>query len=85
MVTSPLFHVSGLYTGAITMLAGGVKTVWTKGRFDPERILRLIETEHVTSWSPMGTMAYRVVTHPKLDRYDLRSVRSVGSGGAPRR
>lgn len=85
LVTNPLFHVSGLYTGAITMLAGGIKTVWTKGRFDPERILHLIEAERVTSWSPMGTMAYRVVTHPNLDRYDLRSVRSVGSGGAPMR
>jgi acyl-CoA synthetase (AMP-forming)/AMP-acid ligase II len=85
LVTNPLFHVSGLYTGAITMLAGGIKTVWTKGRFDPERILRLIETERVTSWSPMGTMAYRVVTHPGLGHYDLTSVRSVGSGGAPMR
>jgi long-chain acyl-CoA synthetase len=85
LVTNPLFHVSGLYTGAVAMLAGGVKTVWTKGKFDPERILRLIEAERVTSWSPMGTMAYRVVTHPNLDRYDLTSVRSVGSGGAPMR
>ncbi len=83
LVTNPLFHVSGLYTGAIAMLAVGVKTVWTKGRFDPERILRLIESEKVTSWSPMGTMAYRVVTHPDIGRYDLSSVRSVGSGGAP--
>lgn len=85
LVTNPLFHVSGLYTGAVTMLAGGIKTVWTKGRFDPERILRLIETERVTSWSPMGTMAYRVVTHTNLGRYDLTSVRSLGSGGAPMR
>ena len=85
LVTNPLFHVSGLYTGAVSMLAGGVKTVWTKGRFDPARILRLIETERVTSWSPMGTMAYRVVTLDDLDRYDLTSVRSVGSGGAPMR
>lgn len=85
LVTNPLFHVSGLYTGAVTMLAGGIKTVWTKGRFDPERILGLIEAERVTSWSPMGTMAYRVVTHPNRHRYDLTSVRSIGSGGAPMR
>ena len=85
LVTNPLFHVSGLYTGAVAMLAGGVKTVWMKGKFDPERILRVIEAERVTSWSPMGTMAYRVVTHPGVGRYDLTSVRSVGSGGAPMR
>jgi long-chain acyl-CoA synthetase len=85
LVTNPLFHVSGLYTGAVAMLAAGVKTVWTKGKFDPQRIMRLIEEERVTSWSPMGTMAYRVVTHPDLGRYDLSSMRSVGSGGAPMR
>jgi acyl-CoA synthetase (AMP-forming)/AMP-acid ligase II len=85
LVTNPLFHVSGLYTGAVAMLAGGVKTVWTKGRFDPEKILDLIEREKVTSWSPMGTMAYRVVTYPNLDRHDLSSIRNIGSGGAPMR
>lgn len=85
LVTNPLFHVSGLYTGAVAMLAGGVKTVWTKGRFDPEKILELIEREKVTSWSPMGTMAYRVVTYPNLDRHDLSSIRNIGSGGAPMR
>jgi long-chain acyl-CoA synthetase len=85
LVTNPLFHVSGLYTGAVAMLAAGIKTVWTKGRFDAENILALIERERVTSWSPMGTMAYRVVTHPGVSRYDLSSLRSVGSGGAPMR
>lgn len=67
------------------MLVAGIKTVWTKGRFDALRILQLIERERVTSWSPMGTMAYRVVTHPDLRAYDLSSVRSIGSGGAPMR
>jgi len=85
LVTNPLFHVSGLYTGAVAMLAAGVKTVWPKGRFDTERILGLIESEKVTSWSPMGTMAYRVVTYPSLERHDLSSVRNIGSGGAPMR
>ena len=33
----------------------------------------------------MGTMAYRVVTHADAGRYDLSSVRNVGSGGAPMR
>ena len=83
LVTNPLFHVSGLYTGAITTLAAGVKTVWTAGRFDPERVMRLIERERVTTWGPMGTMAYRVLQHPDLSKYDLSSLRNVGSGGAP--
>ena len=83
LVTTPLFHVSGLYTGAIMMLASGAKTVWRGGRFDPEDAMRLIEREQVTSWGPMGTMAYRVVHHPDVAKYDLSSVVNIGSGGAP--
>ena len=83
LVSAPLFHLSGLYTGAVTLLASGVKTVWTRGRFDPVRVMELIEQEKVTSWGPLGTMAHRVLHHPDLGRYDLSSIRQVGSGGAP--
>ena len=83
LVTSPLFHVSGLYTGAVTALANGIKSVWTRGRFDAGRVLELIEQEQVTNWGPMGTMAHRVIHHPDARRRDLASLRGVGSGGAP--
>jgi acyl-CoA synthetase (AMP-forming)/AMP-acid ligase II len=83
LMTTPLFHLSGLYTGAVTLLASGVKTVWTKGRFDPVQVMELIERERVTSWGPMGTMFHRVASHPNVANYDLSSVRQIGSGGAP--
>lgn len=83
LVNAPLFHVSGLFAGALSGLANGLKTVWTRGRFDPGKVLRLIEEERVTSWGPMGTMAHRVVHHPERGRFDLSSMRNVGSGGAP--
>jgi acyl-CoA synthetase (AMP-forming)/AMP-acid ligase II len=83
LVTTPLFHASGLFTGAVTLLASGVKTVWTKRRFDPVRVMELIERERVTGWGPMGTMAERVIRHPDAARFDLSSLRQVGSGGAP--
>jgi long-chain acyl-CoA synthetase len=81
--TTPLFHVSGLFAGVITSLASGVKTVWTRGRFDPERVMRIIQDEKVTSWGPMGTMLHRVLNHPDLASYDLTSIVNIGSGGAP--
>jgi len=83
LVTTPLFHVSGLYTGAVTALANGLKTVWTAGRYDPVRVMQLIEREKVTTWGPMGTMAHRLVNHPDTSEYDLSSLHGVGSGGAP--
>jgi acyl-CoA synthetase (AMP-forming)/AMP-acid ligase II len=82
-VTTPFFHVSGLYTGAVMMLAVGARMVLRAGRFDPVEAMRLIEREQVTSWGPMGTMAYRVVHHPERTRFDLSSVTQIGSGGAP--
>lgn len=83
MVTYPLFHVSGLHTGAIAYLASGTKSVWVAGRFSPETVMRLIESEQVTGWSFTPTMLHRVVTHPDVANYDLSSVRSGGGGGAP--
>ncbi len=83
LINTPLFHVSGLYAGAVTSLANGLKTVWTTGRFDPERVMDLIETERVTAWGPMGTMMHRVLSHPDFARRDLSTVTQLGSGGAP--
>lgn len=83
LVGNPLFHVSGVYTHVVTMLGTGTKTVWTTGRFEPEKIMRLIEAEKVTGWSPMGSMAARVVNHPDVADYDMSSVLTCGSGGAP--
>ena len=83
LVTNPLFHVSGLYAGAVIGLAMGVKTVWMEGRFDPVAAMRLIERERVSNWGPMGTVAHRFVHHPEVSRHDLSSVTSFGSGGAP--
>ncbi len=83
LMTVPLFHLSGLYSGAVMMLAIGGKTVWRLGRFDPVDVLRLIETEKVSNWAGLGSMAPRVLSHPELGKYDLSSIRNFGSGGAP--
>jgi acyl-CoA synthetase (AMP-forming)/AMP-acid ligase II len=83
LINTPLFHVSGLYAGAVTSLANGLKTVWTTGRFDPVRVMQLIEAERVTVWGPMGSMMHRVLSHREFGRHDLSSVTQLGSGGAP--
>ncbi|MGB3053033.1 MAG: class I adenylate-forming enzyme family protein [Polyangiales bacterium] len=83
LVTSPLFHVSGLHCAAVTALAGGAKTVWPMGRFDPETTLNLIEREKITGWGYTATVLHRLLNHPKVGTYDLSSFRSVGGGGSP--
>ncbi len=83
LVTSPLFHVSGLHCAAVTALAGGAKTVWPMGRFDADAVLSLIEKERVTGWGYTATVLHRLVHHPNVGEYDLSSVRSIGGGGSP--
>ncbi|MBT8453360.1 MAG: acyl--CoA ligase [Deltaproteobacteria bacterium] len=83
LVTSPLFHVSGLHCAAVTALAGGAKTVWPMGRFDPETTLALIEREKITGWGYTATVLHRLLNHSKVGQYDLSSFRSVGGGGSP--
>ena len=82
LVTSPLFHVSGLHMTAVAYLVGGVRSIWTVGKFDPETVMQLIEREQVTHWSYTATMLHRLVSHPALEDYDLTSLRSGGGGGS---
>lgn len=80
---APLFHVSGLYSAAVAQLSAGMKSVWLEGRFDAKAVLELIDRERINGWAPLGPMAIRVASHPDRGAYDLRSVTTIGCGGAP--
>ncbi len=79
----PLFHVSGAQSHLVAGLLAGWKLVMPEGRFEPEKTMRLIETEGVTAWAAVPTMVSRVCQHPDRDAFDLGGVRSIGYGGAP--
>ena len=83
LLTSPMFHVSGMFAGIIMGLALGIRHVLREGRFDEEDALRLIESERVHSWSPVGGLGMRVINHPSFGRYDTSSLRNVSFGGGP--
>jgi acyl-CoA synthetase (AMP-forming)/AMP-acid ligase II len=83
LVSSPLFHVSGLHSAAIMMLATGLKSVWLMGRFDPAVAMQVIERERCTGWSFTETVLHRMVNHPDVGKYDLSSIKTVGGGGSP--
>jgi long-chain acyl-CoA synthetase len=82
LLSTPLFHVGGLQALASALITGG-RLVFTTGRFDPARVLALIERERITVWGAVPTMIQRVVEHPDVARRDLSSVRAIGLGGAP--
>jgi acyl-CoA synthetase (AMP-forming)/AMP-acid ligase II len=83
-MTSPLFHVSGLHTGAVMFMATGVRSVWWTGRFDPVAVAPVLERERCTGWSVTETVLHRFVHHPEIaaGTYDLSAVRTVGGGGS---
>ena len=83
LLTSPMFHVSGLFAGIILGLAGGMRMVLREGRFDEEDVLRLIERERITSWAPVGGLGMRVIEHPRFADFDTSSVRTISFGGGP--
>ena len=83
LMTSPLFHVSGLFAGVLIGISTGAKLVFRSGRFDPEDVLRLIERERITNWAAIGSMGPRVLDCPALATTDVSSVTNIGFGGAP--
>ena len=82
LVTSPLFHVSGLHSAAVAALAGGVRTVWLEGRFDPARTIEVLRRERVTSWGYTSALLHRLAHHPGLDGAEL-VLQQLGGGGSP--
>ncbi|HEY1740758.1 MAG TPA: class I adenylate-forming enzyme family protein, partial [Acidimicrobiia bacterium] len=83
-MTSPLFHVSGLHTGAVMFMATGTRSVWWMGRFDPQKVAPVIERERCTGWSITETVLHRFVHDPDVaaGKYDFTSVKTLGGGGS---
>lgn len=82
LCSSPLFHVSGLQSAAISGVAHGSTFVWTTGRFDPKQILDLVVQHGITRLGGITTQMWRLLEHPDFDSYDLSHVTSTGGGGS---
>ncbi|GJM39673.1 MAG: fatty acid--CoA ligase [Acidimicrobiales bacterium] len=82
LAASPLFHISGLHAAAITAMASGMGSLWTTGRFDPEKVLRLTEEHRLTGWGGVTTQMWRIIEHPRFHEFDTSSVQSIGGGGS---
>ena len=82
LACSPLFHVSGLHACALMAVAAGFNHVWTTGRYDAEKILRLTQEHRIARWGGVTTQIWRLVEHPRLADYDVSSVTSIGGGGS---
>jgi acyl-CoA synthetase (AMP-forming)/AMP-acid ligase II len=83
IVSSPMFHVSGMIAVFITGAAFPTTLVFpSPGPWDPGTWLELTARHKVTTWSGVPTQWWRLLRHPGIDSYDTSSVVTVGSGGA---
>ncbi len=80
----PLFHVTGcLATMVVAYATGGKLVLMQPGRFEPDRVMEVIEKEKVTAIGGVPTIMWRIVESPNLGKYDLSSVKRASYGGAP--
>ena len=84
VVFGPLFHVGPLMDLAVPLLQrGGTVVLGRSHGFDPTHLLAVLEAERATLVSIYPVMWRRVLAVPDLDRYALRSLRLLLTGGEP--
>ncbi len=77
----PLFHVNGWGTPHYLTGLGGTHVMVP--RFDPGRVLHLIEAHGVTRIFAVPAMIRMLLDHPDMDSTDCSSVVAASIGGAP--
>ncbi|KAK7261310.1 hypothetical protein RIF29_27619 [Crotalaria pallida] len=78
----PMFHVFGLAVITYTQLQRGNCVVSLKG-FEFEVVLKTIEKYRVTHLWVVPPIVLALAKHGLVDKYDLKSLRYIGSGAAP--
>jgi long-chain acyl-CoA synthetase len=78
----PLFHIYALTVVLLSAIHRG-HLVSLHQRFDVEAVMRDIEVKRATYFPGVPTMWIAIASLPDLDKRDLSSLVSCGSGGAP--
>src|ERR1700744_4240423 len=78
----PLFHIYALTVVLLSSLRRG-HLISLHQRFDVEAVMRDIEVKRATAFPGVPTMLIAIAALPDLDKRDLSSLVSCGSGGAP--
>ena len=78
----PLFHIYALTVVLLCSIRYG-NLISLHQRFDLEAVMRDIETKRATMFPGVPTMWIAIASLPDLDKRDMSSLVSCGSGGAP--
>ncbi|MBV5293797.1 MAG: long-chain fatty acid--CoA ligase [Curvibacter lanceolatus] len=82
LVALPLFHVYAMVVNLLMGVKLGAELVLVL-KFDPGQILHDIATKRISCFPGVPTMFTALVNHPDAARYDLHSLKTCASGGAP--
>ncbi len=80
LVNIPLFHIHGWGSPWYSVVSAS-KIVFP-GRFSPQAFCEIVQTEKVTSAALVPTMLAMLIEFEDLKKYDLSSLRTIGTGGA---
>jgi long-chain acyl-CoA synthetase len=82
VATLPLFHVFGMNSIMnVAIHARGMLTLVP--RFDPGKVLEVIERDRATVFGGVPTMYAALLHHPERERHDVTSLDLCVSGGSP--
>jgi fatty-acyl-CoA synthase len=79
----PLYHCAGCVCGALAMLVRGATVILPSAQFDAGAALEAIHHERATRSGGVPTMLVAMLEHPRLDTFDLSSLKSLWTGGSP--
>ncbi|CAN5514048.1 long-chain fatty acid--CoA ligase [soil metagenome] len=78
----PFFHVYGMTVGMLLGIALGAELVVVPDPRNVNHILETINHEKVTLYPGVPGMYIAIVNHPKVQQYNLRSIKACLSGAA---
>jgi long-chain acyl-CoA synthetase len=73
LVTVPLFHATGLFSGFLLPCAVGQKVVLLR-KWDAVTAMQTIQNEKVTMVATVPAILKDLLTHPRFDDFDLSSI-----------
>ena len=82
LTTLPLFHVTGMLHSMNAPIFVG-STIVLMSRWNRELAATLVERHGCTHWTNIATMVVDFLANPHLSSYNVKSLLSIGGGGAP--
>lgn len=83
MAAIPFFHVYGMTVAMLYSIHIGAEIVIVPSPRPIDNVMTVIQHERCTLFPGVPAMYIGIINHPKVNEYDLRSVKACISGSAP--